>query len=142
MLILECSQGCYGRTEERKDGWQRYYIPSQHRWRGDKKRKWLKFENWPLKYISELSSIIWISVQVLIPDFVFPVYKIDREQSPGSEPDFFLSKITGPQWLKLPIARTDFDSPFEFKRAKFYCTCIIWFGTVYAFHKPLLNPIY
>jgi len=31
MLILECSQGCYGRT----DGRQRYYIPSQLRWRGD-----------------------------------------------------------------------------------------------------------
>jgi hypothetical protein len=46
-----------------------------------KKRKWLKFENWPLKYISELSSIIPISIQVLIPDLVFPVYKIDREQS-------------------------------------------------------------
>jgi hypothetical protein len=29
----------------------------------------------------------------------------------GSEPDFFLSKIT----LELPIARTDFDSPFEFE---------------------------
>ena len=33
MLILECSQGCYGRT----DGRQRYYIPSQLCWRGDKK---------------------------------------------------------------------------------------------------------
>jgi hypothetical protein len=42
-----------------------------------KKRKWLKFENWPLKYISELSSIIPISIQVLIPDLVFPVYKIE-----------------------------------------------------------------
>jgi len=31
MLILECSQGCYGRTDGRK----RYYIPSQLRWRGD-----------------------------------------------------------------------------------------------------------
>ena len=47
-----------------------------------KKRKWLKFENWPSKiYISELSSIIPISIQVLIPDLVFPVNKIDREQS-------------------------------------------------------------
>jgi hypothetical protein len=36
----------------------------------------------------------------------------------GSEPDFFLSKIT----LELPKARTDFDSPFEFEPAKFYCT--------------------
>ena len=32
-------------------------------------------------YISELSSIIPISIQVSIPDLVFPVYKIDREQS-------------------------------------------------------------
>ena len=31
MLILEWSQGCYGRT----DGRQRYYIPLQLRWRGD-----------------------------------------------------------------------------------------------------------
>jgi hypothetical protein len=31
---------------------------------------------------------------------------------PGSEPDFFLSKITRPRWLELPIARTDFDSPW------------------------------
>jgi hypothetical protein len=35
----------------------------------------------------------------------------------GSEPDLFLSKIT----LELPIARADFDSPFEFEPAKFYC---------------------
>ena len=41
---------------------------------------------------------------------------------PGSEPDFFLSKITRPWWLELPIARTDFDSPFEFEPAKFYST--------------------
>jgi hypothetical protein len=40
----------------------------------------------------------------------------------GSVPDFFLSKITRPRWLELPIARTDFDSPFEFEPAKFYCT--------------------
>ena len=33
------------------------------------------------KYISELSSIIPISIQVLIPDLVFPVNKIDRKQS-------------------------------------------------------------
>jgi hypothetical protein len=41
---------------------------------------------------------------------------------PGSELDFFLSKITRPWWLELPIARTDFDSPFEFEPAKFYST--------------------
>jgi hypothetical protein len=33
MLILEYSQGCYGR----KDGRKHYYIPSQLRWQGDKK---------------------------------------------------------------------------------------------------------
>jgi hypothetical protein len=37
---------------------------------------------------------------------------------PGLEPDFFLSKITRPRWLELPIARTDFDSHFEFEPAK------------------------
>jgi hypothetical protein len=41
---------------------------------------------------------------------------------PGFEPDLFLSKITRPRWLELPIDRTDFDSPFEFEPAKFYCT--------------------
>jgi hypothetical protein len=41
---------------------------------------------------------------------------------PRSEPDFVLSQITRPRWLELPIARTDFDSPFEFEPAKFYCT--------------------
>jgi hypothetical protein len=41
---------------------------------------------------------------------------------PGSEPDFFLSKITQPRWLELPIARTVFDSPFDLEPAKFYCT--------------------
>ena len=40
----------------------------------------------------------------------------------GSEQNFFLSKITGPRWLELPIARTNFDSPFKFEPAKFYCT--------------------
>jgi hypothetical protein len=41
---------------------------------------------------------------------------------PGSEPDFFLSKIMRPRWLELLIATTDFDSPFKFEPAKFYCT--------------------
>ena len=41
---------------------------------------------------------------------------------PWSEPDFFLSKITRPRCLELPIAGTDFDSPFEFEPAKIYCT--------------------
>ena len=117
-----------------------------------------------LKIYIRIISIIPISIQVLIPDLIFPIYKIDREQSakmflrnvwryqrgiqkskelnilheerptlqcisyhsvmklPGSEPDFFLSKITGPWWLELPIARTDFDSTFEFE------------STVYIFH--------
>ena len=44
---------------------------------------------------------------------------------PRSEPDFFLSKITGPRWLELPIARTDFHSPFEFEPTKFYCIYIV-----------------
>ena len=34
---------------------------------------------------------------------------------------FFLSEITGPRWLELLIARTHFDSHFEFEPAKFYC---------------------
>ena len=46
-----------------------------------KKRKWLNFLNWPLKIYIRIISIILISIQVLIPDFIFPVYKIDREQS-------------------------------------------------------------
>jgi hypothetical protein len=35
---------------------------------------------------------------------------------------FFLSEIAGPRWLELPIARTHFDSPFEF-----YCIYIYIF---------------
>ena len=47
-----------------------------------KKRKWLKFENWPLQiYIRIIKHYIPISIQVLIPDLVFPVYQIDRERS-------------------------------------------------------------
>jgi hypothetical protein len=42
--------------------------------------RWLKFENWSLE-ISELSSITPISIQLLIRDLVFPVYKIDCEKS-------------------------------------------------------------
>ena len=34
---------------------------------------------------------------------------------------FFLSNITRPRWLEFPIARTYFDSTFEFEGAKFYC---------------------
>jgi hypothetical protein len=33
------------------------------------------------KYISELSNIIPISIQLLISDLVFPVYKIDHEKT-------------------------------------------------------------
>jgi hypothetical protein len=47
-----------------------------------KKRKWLKFENWPLQiYIRIIKHYIPISIQVLKPDLVFPVHKIDCEQS-------------------------------------------------------------
>ena len=42
--------------------------------------RWLKFENWSLE-ISELSSITPISIQLLIRDLIFPVYKIDCEKS-------------------------------------------------------------
>jgi hypothetical protein len=42
--------------------------------------RWLKFENWSLE-ISELSSITPISIQLLIRDLVFPVYKIDCEKT-------------------------------------------------------------
>jgi hypothetical protein len=51
----------------------------------------------------------------------------------GSEPDFVLSKITGPRWLELPIAQTDFDSPFELEPTKFYCIYIIAIS-VYSVH--------
>jgi hypothetical protein len=43
---------------------------------------------------------------------------------PRSEPDFFLFEITEPWWLEFPIARTHFDSPFEFEPAKFYCSSL------------------
>jgi hypothetical protein len=118
-----------------------------------------------------MATILKLAIRNIYPnyqhntDLIFPVYKIDREQSwtfgdtkevfrshslwelskglniflrqrptllcisyhsvmklPGSEPDFVLSKITRPRWLELPIARTDFDSPFKFEPAKFYCT--------------------
>ena len=39
----------------------------------------LKIGHW--KYISELPDIILISIQLLISDLVFPVYKIDSEQT-------------------------------------------------------------
>jgi hypothetical protein len=38
---------------------------------------------------------------------------------------FFLSEITELWWLELPITQTHFDSPFEFKPAKFYCIVAI-----------------
>ena len=38
-------------------------------------------DNWPLKIYIQIISIIPISIQVLIQDLIFPVYKIDREQS-------------------------------------------------------------
>jgi hypothetical protein len=30
-------------------------------------------------------------------------------------------EMTDLRWLELPIARTHFDSPFEFEPTKFYC---------------------
>ena len=45
-----------------------------------KKKKMAKFQNWPLKIYILIISIIPISIQVLIPDCIFPVYKIDREK--------------------------------------------------------------
>jgi hypothetical protein len=36
----------------------------------------------------------------------------------------FLPTCTGPRWFELPIAQTDFDNPFEFEPAKFYCIII------------------
>jgi hypothetical protein len=44
-----------------------------------------------------------------------------NETVPGQNQIFF-SEIMGPRWLELPIARTHFDSLFEFEPAKFYCT--------------------
>ena len=40
-----------------------------------------KFKNWPLKIYIRIISIIPILIHVLIPDLIFPVYKIDREQN-------------------------------------------------------------
>ena len=70
-----------------------------------KKRKWLNFLNWSLKIYIRIISIILISIQVLIPDFVFPVYKIDREQSPPVRIRFFLSLK-----LRTSVARTSDSS--------------------------------
>jgi hypothetical protein len=45
------------------------------------------------QYISDFSSIIPISIQLLIPDLIFPVYKIDCEQS---------EKNVSKECLKIP----------------------------------------
>ena len=56
----------------------------------------------------------------------FTVHQLSyrNETVPGRNWIIF-SKITGPRWLELPIARTDFDSPFEFEPVKFYCINVI-----------------
>ena len=73
MLILDCSQGYYGRTDGRTDGRYRYYIPSKLRWRGDNKPAipvTLTFDLWPwksivfqillrTKYVPSLVTIHW-----------------------------------------------------------------------------------
>ena len=59
MLILECSQGCYGRT----DGSFKSYIPSQLRWRGDNKRKGLNAS--PIRPNLKYTSLRWSSTEQL-----------------------------------------------------------------------------
>ena len=61
---------------------------------------------------------------------------------PGSEPYCFLSKITGPRWLELPIARADFDSPFEFEPPKFYFTIFKRGGNSILFLLQRTNDAY
>jgi hypothetical protein len=61
---------------------------------------------------------------VLIPDLVFPVDKIDREQSEKNVskiPKRYCKAVVFENFLRLPIAQTHFDSPFEFESAKLYC---------------------
>ena len=61
-----------------------YIIPKRNNYSSNsnkKKGKCLQSQNWPLKIYIRIINIIPISIQVLIPDLIFPVYKIDREQS-------------------------------------------------------------
>jgi hypothetical protein len=61
-----------------------YIIPKGKNYSSNsnkKKGKWLQSENWSLKIYIRIISIIPISIQVLIPNLIFPVFKIDREQS-------------------------------------------------------------
>ena len=61
-----------------------YTIPKRNNYSSNSnktKGKWLQSKNWPLKIYIRIISIIPISIQVLIPDLIFPLYKIDREQS-------------------------------------------------------------
>ena len=55
------------------------------------------------------------------PLYCASVYHSVMKLSRVTEPDFFLSEITELLWLELAITQTHFDSPFEFKQAKFYC---------------------
>ena len=61
-----------------------YIIPKRNNYSSNSnknKGKCLQSQNWPLKIYIRIINIIPISIQVLIPDLIFPVYKIDREQS-------------------------------------------------------------
>ena len=70
MLILECSQGGYGRTEGRKEGRTvalLLYIPSQLRWRGDNNdssEKVLVFPNLIsiVPFHSSCASSLWVDI--------------------------------------------------------------------------------
>jgi hypothetical protein len=46
-----------------------------------KKRKMATILKLAIKIYIQIISIVLISIQVLIPDLIFPVNKIDREQS-------------------------------------------------------------
>jgi hypothetical protein len=50
-------------------------------WPGELKKKMAKILKLPLKIYIRIVSIIPISIQVLLHNLIFPVYKIDREQS-------------------------------------------------------------
>ena len=108
MLILECSQGCYGRTDGRKegrkegriDGRQRYYIPSQLCWRGDnniytKANKTLCFLHLNLKnkhinlsFDHHLSMIVLPETPTIKAKFTFQLrasrFVFNRQQNPSN----------------------------------------------------------
>ena len=58
-----------------------YIIPKRNNYSSNsnrKKGKWQQSWNWSLKIYIRIISIIPISIQVLIPELIFPVYKIDQ----------------------------------------------------------------